>query len=582
VRKFLIGLVAGFLLAGLTVVILVFAAAKLGDRPPAVPEKGTLVVKLEGALPEQAPVSIPLPWFESHSPMTMHEVWDIFRKAEKDSRVQAIVVEPSELAVGWARLTEIRDAMVRFKRSGKPLIAYLRGPGAREYFLATAADEIYFSREDVLDLKGLRAEITYYRRTLDKLGIQLELEHAGKYKDAGDAFTRTSMSPETREVLNSMLDIVFNQLVDTIAAARKQPSAKVRELIDQGPFLAPKAVEAKLLDGLLYPEQVFDQLKTRLKAKEIKRISARDYARVSGASLGLDGGKSIALVVGEGAISRGGEIDPLGEEEGIRSRPFIQLLRKVADDTSIRAAILRINSPGGDAIASDEILDAVRYLSKKKPLVISMSDLAASGGYYIAMTGDPVVAYPSTITGSIGVIYGKPNMRGLYDKLGFDTDVLTRGQYAEIDGLYKPLSPAERKKLREGVDFVYQSFLARVSEGRRRPVAEIEPVAQGRAWMGVQAKQQGLVDELGGFDRAIELVRQRAGIGANEKIRLVMFPRRRSLLEQILKSSEEPVAEVIARKRVNQWMRRMGLGSSFQVLLSGGYLRMAPYQVDFR
>jgi protease-4 len=582
VRKFLIGLLAGFILAGLTVVILVFAAIKLGDGQPSIPSKGTLVVHLDGSIPERAPVAIPLPWFESQTPLTLYEVWDLFRKAEKDARVEAVVIEPANLQVGWARLKELRDAIVRFKRSGKPVLAYLRNPGAREYYLASAADQIYFTREDVLNLKGLRAELTYYRRTLDKLGVEMELEHAGKYKDAGDSFTRTSMSPETREVLNSMLDILYTDLVETIAKARGKTPDQVRTLIDQGPFLAPQAIEFKLIDGLLYEDQVFDRLKTRLKTTEIKRISHRDYARVRGTSLGLDGGKSIALVVGEGAITRGGSVQPFDDDEGIRSAPFIRMLRQVADDKSVHAAILRINSPGGDAIASDEILEAVRNLSKKKPLVISMSDVAASGGYYIAMTGDPVVSYANTITGSIGVIYGKPNLRGLYDKLGFDTDILTRGRFAEIDGVYKPMTPVERAKLREGVDFVYRSFLSRVAEGRKKPVGEIEPLAEGRAWMGLQAKTNGLIDELGGLDRAIELVRQKAGIPAGDKVQIVLYPKRRSLIEQLMKSSEESTVEILAWRRLHEMLRKAGLDAGMDTLLTEGYLKIAPYQIRFR
>lgn len=582
-RKFLVGLVAGFLLAGLSVIILVFAAIKLGDRQPAIPAKGTLVVHLDGAIPERAPVAIPLPWFESQAPLTLYEVWDLFRKAEKDSRVEAIVIEPAGLEVGWARLKELRDAIVSFKRSGKPVFAYLRNPGIREYYLASAADQIYFTREDLLNLKGLRAELTYYRRTLDKLGIEMELEHAGKYKDAGDSFTRTSMSPETREVLNSMLDILYSDIVETIGKARNKTAVQVRELIDQGPFLAPKAVEFGLIDGLVYEDQVFETLKTRLKSSgEIKRIPHRDYARVSASSLGIEGGKSIALVVGEGAITRGGSVQPFDEDEGIRSAPFIRLLRQVGEDKSVHAVILRINSPGGDAIASDEILEAVRNLSRKKPLVISMSDVAASGGYYIAMTGDPVVSYANTITGSIGVIYGKPNLRGLYEKLGFTTDVLTRGRFAEIDAVYKPMTPMERAKLREGVDFVYRSFLARVSEGRRKPVEQIEPLAQGRAWMGLQGKQNGLVDELGGLERAIELVRQKARIPATDKTQIVVYPKRRTLVEQLMKSSDESTVEILAWRRLRQMMRQAGLDAGADALFSAGYLRLAPYQLEFR
>lgn len=581
VRKFLIGLLCGFFFAALALVVLAFAAIRLGDRTPSVPPKGALVMKLDGDMPERAPVALPIPWFQSQAPPTMLEMWNLLRRAETDDRIQALVLDIKDLDFGWARLQELRDSVVRFKKSGKPVLAYLRHPRAREYYLATAADQIFFTREDLLDLKGMRAEITYYRRTLDKLGVQLEIEHAGKYKDAGDMFTRTNMSPETREVLNSMLDILFGNLVDTIAKGRNRPPDEIRALIDNGPFLAPKAVEAHLIDELIYEEEVFDRLTTRLRVKDLKRISHRDYLRAIGS--GRDqSGTTIAVVVGEGAISRGGSIQPFSDEEGIRSGPFTRLLKDVGEDKSVRAVILRINSPGGDAIASDEILHGVRLLSKKKPTVISMSDLAASGGYYMAMSGDPVVAYGNTITGSIGVIYGKANLKGLYDKLGMDTDVITRGRFAEIDASYKPMTETERQKLREGIDFVYSSFLSRVSEGRRRSVDQIKPLAEGRAWLGSQAKVNGLVDEIGGLDRAIELLRERAKIGKDEKVRFLLYPPKRSLIEQLMRSSEDNSVEAAVSQRARRLLRAAGMPDLDLGMWSrSGYFRIAPYQINF-
>lgn len=579
-KKFLLGLIAGFLFAGLSVVILIFAAAKLGDRKPVVPDQAVLMLRLEGDVPERPPTEIPLPYFQSQSPATLYDVWDGLRKAEKDDHIKAIVLEPRALGVGWARLQEIRDAIVRFKRSGKPVYAYLRSPRAREYFLATAADKVYLTREDLLDLKGMRAEITFYKRTLDKIGVEMEIEHAGKYKDAGDMFTRTSMSPETREVLNSMVDVIYGNLIATIAAARGKAPDQVRALIDEGPFLAPKALEAKLIDGMVFGDQIYDELKSRLKVTEVKTIGHREYARVP-APAGLDGKTKVALVVGEGAISRGGDVDPFGNEEGIRSQPFIKMLREVRNDASVKGAILRINSPGGDAIASDEILHEVRALSSKKPVVISMSDVAASGGYFMAMSGDPVVASANTITGSIGVIYGKPNLKGLYDKLGLDTDSIKRGRFAEIDATYKPMTEPERAKLREGIDYIYREFLARVAEGRKRKVEQVEPFAQGRAWIGVQAKQNGLVDELGGLDRAVEIMKQRLKVNASENLNLQIYPRKRSFLEQLMKASaDDSMIEVAAARRIRAWLGSNGFPDiDLSVWSRPGFLKMAPYEI---
>lgn len=578
-KKFLLGLISGFVLAGLAAVILVFAVVRAGDRRTAVPEGSLLVMRLEGSIPELAPVTIPLPMFESQSPSTVADLWMALREAAKDDHIKAILLEPRSIGAGWAKLDELREGIRQFRKSGKPVYAYLRNPSAREYYLATAADKIYFNPEDFLDLKGMRAELSFYKKTLDKLGVEMEIEHAGKYKDAADSYVRTEATPETREVINAMLDQIFNHLVDSIAAARKLDPARVRALIDDGPFLDQAALSAKLIDGLLYEDQVRDELKKQLKGITLERLSHRDYLRST--AFGGESKNKIALVVGEGAITRGGgDADPFGEDEGIRSAPFMRLLRQAGDDASIKGVVLRINSPGGDAIASDEILHEVKLLAKKKPLIISMSDVAASGGYYMAMTGDNVVAYPNTITGSIGVIYGKVNLKGLYEKLGITTETIQRGRNADLDSVVKPMSESARKKLREGIDSTYRAFLERVAEGRKRKYDEIAPLAQGRVWMGAQAKGNGLVDTLGGLDTALDLLRKKAGIGANERIQLVPFPRRRSLFEQVFNSSESvfaavrpPSAEAVARK----WAREeLGLESFDPALWGRGAMLAIP------
>jgi protease IV len=472
-------------------------------------------------------------------------------------------------------LDEIRTGLERVRKAGKPVYAFLQTPSAREYYLASAADRIFLTPEDLLDLKGMRIEASYYKGTLDKLGIQVEVEHIGRYKDAGDVYTRTSMTPETREVLNSVLDRLYARLVGAIASSRKKTPEEVRALIDQGPFLATAAKSGGLVDALAYRDQVEKELKDKLKTTSLPKLSPRDYLQ----SAGSPGGRRtrVALLVAQGDIVRGGVADIFGDEQFIAPDSMRRQIRLIADDATIKGVILRVDSPGGDAIASDEILQDLRELSRKKPLVISMSDLAASGGYYISMTGDPVVAYPSTLTGSIGVIYGKVNLHGLYDKIGISKEILKRGQFADIDSDYQPMTPETRKKLREGIQSIYDGFLKRVSEGRRIPVDQVDRLAQGRVWLGEQALEVKLVDALGGLDQAVELLRKKANLSAGEAIRLIPYPGRRSLFDQLFRQRRESDLSSDARALLSK-IRASGVAP----WLEGGMLRVMPYRLEIR
>src|SRR5258708_2978354 len=402
--KFLIGLLTGAILTILCGVVLVFSLARFGtDKRVAVPDNATLVLVLEGEIPERPPGDLPIPFCEQQTQSTVKDVWELLRKAAVDSSIKAVVFEPRNIDAGWAKLEEIRADLEQLRKSGKPLVAYLKGPGTREYYLATAADHIYMGPEEYLDVKGLRAAMMFFKGSLDKLGVQVEIEHAGKYKDFGDMFERTDMSAETKEVMNSVLDDVYGRLLSTLASARNKTVEEIRATIDEGPFLANQAVAKGLIDSLRYEDQMFGELKDRLKSGELKKLSHRDYMKVTAASLGLEGKPRVAFLVGQGDITRGESGDDGYGETGIGAEGFNKLLRKVGNDANIRRVIVRIHSPGGDAMASDGIWRAMNLLSKKKPMVISMSDAAASGGYYMAMTGDPVLAYAGTFTGSIGL-----------------------------------------------------------------------------------------------------------------------------------------------------------------------------------
>jgi len=574
-KRFTIGFVIGILFSGLLVAMLFYAALHYGERKVTVANGSTLVLHLEGDLPEQPPVELPLAFLQQQQSPTVLEIWQLLRKAAADSRIKAIVLEPRGLDVGWAKLQELHEDILTFKKSGKPVFAYLRGGTARDYYVATAADRIFMASEDELDLKGLRAELMYVKGTLDKLGVQMEFEHAGKYKDAPDMFTRTSPTPETLEVMDQILDQYYGDLIATVAQGRNKSPDQIRALIDDGPFVGKPALDGGLIDGLLYEDEMYGQLKERLHA-DIRKIGEQDYIKAP--VPGLDGNTKIAYVVGDGEITRGGTHEG-PTDNGITATAMVKQLHDVENDSSIKGVILRIDSPGGDGFASDEILHAAKQLSAKKPMIISMSDLAASGGYFIAMTGDEIVAYPNTLTGSIGVFFGKADLHGLYSKIGVTETTITRGRFADIDTSARPLSDVERAKLRHEIDVFYRSFVERVSAGRKRPYDQIEPLARGHVWVGTLAKQNGLVDNLGGLDRAVELIKQKAKLPASEKISLVTYPPRRTLWELLLTRSDDTAQlESLVQAKTRMLVGNLPIRS----LTQGGILRLMPYTIQVR
>jgi protease IV len=569
-RKFLLGVLVGVMVAVIGIIIIVLVIGRLAaSKQPTVAANSVLVLALEGDIPEVPPVDIPLPFIPSQSVPTVRDVWASLRAAAKDNRIKAVVLQPRQLSIGWGKLQEFHDELVAFKTSGKPLYALLRAPGSREYYLASAADKIFLFPEDMLDVKGFLIEAMYFKNTLDKLGINMQVEHIGRYKDAGDIFTKTNMSPETREVLNQVLDQLYGNFCSTVGQGRHKSADEMKALIDQGPFISSKAKANGLIDEIGYEDQVYADLKKKLGRGELNKTSIKAYFR---AVPGV--GDRIAILAGEGEIQRGDPDNVFGNSGVISSGAFAKAIRQVRNDRSIKGVILRVNSPGGDASASDEILHELKLLSRAKPLVVSMSDLAASGGYYISVTGDPIVSYPNTITGSIGVLYLKPNIHDLYNKLGIQQDVLSRGKLADIDSVSQPLSDAARQKLRESIEAIYVSFVSKVATARKKSYAQIDPIAQGRVWMGTQALQNGLVDQLGGLNRAIAMVRQRARLSATGETNLISYPPRRSLLEVLTSSPTDAFADAMAERKIRKTLP--GLPS--RALLEGGMMHILPYQ----
>jgi len=501
-------------------------------REPSVSANTTLVLKVGGDLSEVAPTNV-VGYFRGGSSPVVRTIVENLRKAKADSRVSSILLKPTGFeSPYWGKVQEIRDAVLDFKKSGKPVYAYLEYGGDREYYLASAADRVFLLPSSPLDLKGIATYAVFLRGTLDKIGAYPDLHHIGDYKTAMNQLTEKGYTRAHKEMDASLDRDLFDQLVRGIADARKKSDDEVRTLIDQGPFLPEDALHAGLIDDVAYEDQVEEKLK---KADErLRKIDGDDYARVSGSSVGLNRGPRIGVIYATGTITSGKSgFDPLNGA-ALGSDTLIDAIRQARRDSSLRAIVLRIDSPGGSAAASDAIwreLMIARNERSDRPIVASMSDLAASGGYYIAMPAQVIVAQPSTLTGSIGIFGGKIVTGGTYEKLGAHIDSTSIGKNAEMDSPARPFNADETKKVQEQLQAFYDSFVEKVAQSRHTTPEKIDAIAQGRVWTGHQAKENGLVDSLGGLDAAVAVAKQRAKLAADTEVELVVFPPRKSFYE---------------------------------------------------
>ncbi len=501
----------------------VWFTASLGGGRASVPSSTALVLRLDGDLGEVEGAGL----FDRFviGPPTVRALVDALGRAKTDRRVKGLVIEPVGGAPFWARSQEIRDAILDFRKSGKKTIAFLEYGGEQEYFLATACEKIVLLPSSVLDLKGLATYEVFLRGAFDKVGVQPDFIHIGDYKTAINTFTQKTFTPAHREMAASLNHDAFDQLVQAIAVARKKSPETVRALFDQGPFLAEDALATGLVDALLYRDEVEEQVGLG----DENTTDFADYVRALPQTFSLSARPKIAVIYAVGTIASGqGQI---GDVAG--SDTLVEHIDQAADDHSVKAIVLRVDSPGGSSIASDVIWRALMLAREEKPLIVSMGDLAASGGYYIAMPGHVIVAQPGTLTGSIGIYTGKFAIGGTLEKLGASIEVVSEGKMAEMDSPSRPFSAAERAKVEEQVQAFYDQFVAKVAEARKTTPAKIDAVARGRVWTGRQAKGIGLVDELGGLDRAIVIAKQRAKIAPSADVELVVFPPRPSFFDAL-------------------------------------------------
>lgn len=534
------GIFAVLILVAVIGVALIWMA--LGKSEPTIRDNSVLVLRVSGSLPDYTPDD-PFKKVFGGPDQSLTGLVMQFKKAKVDKRIKAILLDVNMSGVGWGKAEELRDAIADFRTSGKPVYAYLEFGLNKEYYIASAADKIYVPPPGELFINGLAADVMFFRGSLDKLGVYPDIFQIGKYKSAGDMFTQKEMTEAHRQYINELLDDLYGRFVNTIAQARHKSPDEVRALIDNAPYDAAQAKAAGLIDEAMYRDQLENELKKLLGQKEtdtLASVRGSDYRDVAPESLGLNKGERIAVIYASGEIGSGSSQNSPSGDQSIGSDTVARALNDAAADKTIKAIVLRVDSPGGSGLASDIIWRAVDTANQKKPVVVSMSDVAASGGYYISASASKIIAQPSTITGSIGVVAGKPVVRGFYDWLGISNEYVLRGKTAGMFRETEKFSDEERAKFEEWVKKTYYNdFVPKVAKGRGKDAQYIDSVAQGRVWTGGQAKDRGLVDEFGGLDKAIDVAKQLAKIPADKGVERVILPYPTTFLQQLLSGSSE-------------------------------------------
>src|SRR5436853_667687 len=507
------GLFLTFVLCVVIGLVLLFSMFRRSE--PVIRDHSVLALKVEGSLPDYMPDTLSNRLFGNES-QSLTSLVEQLKKAKIDNRISGVLLEIKILMAGWGKAEELREAIADFRTSGKPIYAYIEIGSNKEYYIATACDRVYVMPTGDLFINGLAADVMFFRGSLDKLGIYPDVFQIGKYKNAPDQFNRKSMTDAHREVINSILDDFFNRFINTVAEARKKSPDEVRALVDNAPMSAKDALNAGLVDGANYRDEVENELKKRLGFKddeELRITKADAYREISPESVGLNKGERIAIIYASGEIGGGRSDDGSFGGQSTGSDTMVKAINDARKDDSIKAIVLRVDSPGGSAYASDMIWHAVEEAKKKKPIVVSMGDMAASGGYYIACNANKIIAEPSTYTGSIGIFAGKPVMKGFYDWIGVTNEYVMRGKNAGLLRETEKFTPEERTKFESIIKrMYYDEFVPRVAKGRGRDVEYVDSIGQGRVWTGAQAKEKGLVDEFGGLDHAVDVARQLANI----------------------------------------------------------------------
>jgi protease-4 len=518
----------------LALIVVVVVGIIVARREPNITSGSFLVVNLGGRYIEAQPSDFVGQLLGSRKQVMIDLILEL-RKATLDDRLQGVIVKIKPADLDFAKVQEFRSLFRALQKAGKRVIAWVSGEGTSgniTYLLASAADEIYFSENTVLPLTGLRATYLFLGGLWQQLDMELQVEQIREYKTFGDFLSRQTMSEAHRRMADSLLDSLQHQFVTTIAVSRGFAPEKVQALLDAPTLTALDFHQGGLIDGIKY----FDELLQELSAdstSSVSTVSLATYRRVRPASVGLAGDQKIAVIYGVGAVTLGeSDWGPTGQAMG--SDTIVKAFNQAAADDTIKAIVFRIDSPGGSALASDLIWRAVKRAQRNKPVIASMSGVAASGGYYIAAGASQIVAQPATLTGSIGIVFMQPNIQGLLSKFGVHTETLARGKYARLFDPAKSWTEPERQQIKRLLEDLYLTFTRKVAEGRGLSMDEVDLIGGGRVWTGNQAKEQKLVDALGGMNTALGLAKQAIGLSEQVGVQLVFYPKSKRLLEALV------------------------------------------------
>ena len=526
--KYLLVLLSGFLILFLSLFLVI---GFLSDTEPVVEDNSYLHMSIGGSIPEYIAPD-PFEDFTGGGRLDLKKIRDNLEKAAVDDRINGVVLNLGFLQTGYAKIEELQKLIDVYRQSGKKIYAYMEFGMTREYLVAIACDSVFMPKNANLFLTGVGSEITFYKGLFDKVGIQADFVHVGQFKNAPDQYTRDKMSPAQNLVLNDILDQFFDFIVKSISKRRSLPEDKVRDLINNhSGFTGKSALSTGLIDGIFFKDDIVTLLDYENSMPQ--KISGIAYSSVPVSSLGVRNKSKIAIIHISGTISSGNDVnDPLlGKLAGANT--IVKDIKSAVKSSTTKALILRIDSPGGSAIAANIIWKAVKEAAKEKPVIASISDYGASGGYYIAMGADTILNSPMSLIGSIGIYAGKFSTEGLYKKIGLGYERLQRGKNAALFSTNSLWSPSERKVMQSLIEDFYKDFVTKVAESRDLSYDETHAISQGRVWSGLQGFQNGLADSTCTFYNAVVMAKKMANIDDEESVRLSYYPKKKDFFTEL-------------------------------------------------
>ena len=557
------------------------ALASKSDTSVKVQSNSIYQIKLDGVLSERSqddPFASALggSFGTSTAQIGLDDLLSNIKKAKENDNIKGIYLKGGTLSGGYASFKEIRDALLDFKESGKFIIAYADSYSQRNYYLASVADKVYINTKGALEFQGIASNILFLKEAFDKLGVEMQVVKVGTYKSAVEPYIQTEMSPENREQVNVYVHSLWNNLLKEISASRKISEEKLNEIADEMLVFqqTEKALEYQMVDSLTYADGMEEVLKKAVDVEKFKRVNFLSHKQMNNVPSGKKMQKDkVAVLYAVGAIDAGAA--GISATDGIDSEKLVKSINKLKDEKSVKAVVFRINSPGGSAYGSEQIWHAITQLQEEKPVIVSMGDYAASGGYYIACTADSILAQPNTLTGSIGIFGTIPNIQGLNKKLGLKYDGVKTNKMSDAIDLNRPFTSEERNLMQMYVNEGYELFVKRCADGRDMEIDDLKAIAEGRVWTGEDALRLGLVDKLGGLSDAIEVAANKANL---EKYMVRTYPEKEDFMTRILKELDTRMENRFLKKRLGD-ETYMVLKQIENAKNMNGTYTMMPYQV---